>query len=456
MGFFRASLPSFAFFLLLGGTAAGAYWFGAARATHDTRTFTCSMHPQVRNPGPGLCPICHMELVPRDSAGHTAGPGITIDPIVVQNMGVRTELVREGELARELRWFGTLAIAQPSVRDITIKFSAVVERLYADRDGMPIEAGAPLMDLYAPDLLQAAERLIAAKRSGDAAALQATRLRLSRWDVPDAQVEAWLQSEAFGRTIPWPSPVGGTVLQRSIVQGSALAAGSSALRIADLTTLWLEAKVPSADLAFVPPGTDAEVHLDGGTEPVRAKVLEILPTIDETLRMGTVRLAVPNPTRALRPGQFGQVRLRVVVAARALQIPDAAVLDSGLRQLAYVALGNGRFEARTLELSAHGEGGMVAVRRGVQLGEHVVTSGQFLLDAESRLREGASKLSDANLLGGGALPAAPATPLDASQQAAVDAAFARYVAVQTQLAQDREPGPLWAELANAEIGRAHV
>lgn len=449
MGLFRASLPAFAFFVLLGGAAAAGYWFGAARATHDTRTFTCSMHPQVQHEGPGLCPICHMELVPRDAVGSQADAAIAIDPVVVQNMGVRVQAATERELARELRWFGALAVAQPRVRDVTLKFAAVVERLYADRDGMPIQQGAPLFALYAPDLIQAQERLLAAKRSGDATALAAARLRLSRWDVADAQIDAWLQSEQIERTVVWPSPASGIVLQRSAVEGSSLAAGSSPVRLADLSTLWLEAKVPIADLPLVGAGTAAQVHLDGSPDPIRATVLEVLPTIEESLRTGTVRLEVPNPNHTLRPGQFAQIHLRVVIAPKALQIPDEAVLDSGTRHVAYVALGNGRFAARTLQLGARGEGGMVEVRQGVQAGEHVVTSGQFLIDAESRLREGASKFADEHLLGGGALPAAPAVPLDANQQAAVDAVFAKYLAVQTTLAKDQEPGALWSELATA-------
>jgi len=282
MSFLRSSLPAFAFFALLGGAAAAGYFLGTARSAEDNRIYTCSMHLQVRQRGPGVCPICHMDLLPVDMVHRDEGPAITIDPVLVQNMGVRVQTAARGELAQDLRLFGTLEIAQDRLRDITLKFGGFIEKLQASRDGQAVNAGEPLLELYAPDLVVAEERLIAAKRGGEEGPLAAARLRLDRWDVPAQAIDELLRSERAPRTIVWPSPVTGVVVQRNVTQGSRVEAGATVLRLADLTHLWCDVQVPESQIASVRSGQPATLELP--SEPGRrreATVTALVPMVDE-------------------------------------------------------------------------------------------------------------------------------------------------------------------------------
>jgi len=451
MSLFRSSLPALAFFLLLGGAAAAGYFVGASRTVADTRIFTCSMHPEVRQRGPGRCPICDMELVPVDAVPKDEGPAITIDPVLVQNMGVRVQTAARGELAQDLRFFGTLQIAQDRLRDITLKFAGFVEKLQASRDGQAITRGEPLFELYAPDLVVAEERLVAAKRGGaDSMPLMAARMRLERWDVPAAVIDEVLESERVPRTIVWPSPVTGVVVQRNVTQGSRAEAGATVLRLADLSRLWLDAQLPESQLAAVRPGQQAIVELP--SEPGRrreAKVAAIVPVVDERSRTATARLDLPNDDGALQPGMFARVRVRTRTEASALLIPADAVLDTGERQLVWIALGGGRFEPRTVRLGAAGEGGVVQVLDGLAAGESVVVSGQFLIDAESRLREATRRFTAKDRLPTDAPPTGAPLDVDAAAQKELDGLCRSYLALQMALAADRDDGDAWRALRAA-------
>jgi Cu(I)/Ag(I) efflux system membrane fusion protein/cobalt-zinc-cadmium efflux system membrane fusion protein len=160
------------------------------------------------------------------------------------------------------------------------------------------------------------------------------------------------------------------------------------LRIADLSRLWLDARVFDADLPHVSLGQRAVVTIDGaGGAPRAASVVLIQPRIDPETRSATVRLELDNADLALRSGMYATALFEVEIAPEALVVPREAVIDTGLRQVAFVALGGGRFEPREVALGEEGDGGRVQVLSGLAAGEEVVVSGQFLLDAESRTRE---------------------------------------------------------------------
>ncbi len=440
----------------LGLSLATGYSIGSQTHAADQRVFTCSMHPQVRNAGAGMCPICRMELVPADAAVGDQGAAIAIDPVMVQNAGVRIQRVARGELADDLRLSGSLAVAQDREQDITLRFSGFLEVLHANRDGMAIRKGDPLFEVYSPDLIVAEERLIAAKRSGEAVPLQAARLKLERWDVPAATMAAVIASGDVPRTIVWPSPVNGLLVERSVVQGGRIDAGMTALRIADLSTVWLEAQVPESQVASVSVGMEATIELQSQPGVTRTgKVSLIAPLVDEHTRTGSLRIELPNPDGKLMPGMYARVRLHVLRKPDAALIPDEAIIETGERRLCWVALGDGRFEPRTLRLGAAGAGGVTEVLDGVAVGEPVVVSGQLLIDADSRLRENMRKFLAKDLLPAGAIAAAPAEPVhDAALQQEVDAVFSAYLEVGKGLALDRDDVTAWQHLgaAVAKIG----
>jgi hypothetical protein len=450
-------LPGLAFFILLGAAAAGGYWFGLQRgggggsAAGAATEYTCSMHPQVRQGGPGLCPVCHMELVPVGASDGGEGPGVRIDPVIVQNMGVRVAPVARGVLRRTVRAFGVLREAQPRQRDIALKVGGFVETLQADTVGMRIRRGDPLFELYSADLVVAQEELIAARRSGNADLIAAARQKLLLWDVPSELVDELEGAEAARRTLTWRSPVDGVLVQRDIVEGAPAMADRALLRIVDLSVLWLDAQVPESQIAAVDLGRTAAARFVAlpGLE-VEGPVVFVAPDLDPVTRTGLARVEVANPDGALKPGMFARLRLDVTDPAEVVLIPAEAVLDSGLRQVAWIALGGGRFEPRELAIGRVGDEGLVEVRSGLLAGEHVVLSGQFLIDAESRLRESSRKMSGEGLLeDGDRLPVGAGEPLGEVAQAAVDAVLEAYLAATTAFAADRDEPAAWGALREA-------
>jgi Cu(I)/Ag(I) efflux system membrane fusion protein len=456
-----ASLPAIAFFALLLLVAEITWRIGFdAGVAHERaggatgQVYTCSMHPQVRQPGPGLCPICHMELTPLDAAAGEPG-AVTIDPVVVQNMGVRVHTVARGPLRRSVRAFGTLRAAEPRLRDIALKFDGFVERLFAATEGMRIERGQELFAVYAPDLIVAQEELIAARQSGDPALLAAARQKLLLWDVPERTVDELQAQDRARRTLTWTSPVQGTLLRRDVVEGAPAGRNEVLLRIVDLSVLWLDAQLPESQLALVREGMPA--HATFAAAPgheVEGLVVFVAPALDEAARTATVRVEVPNAELALKPGMFARLVLAPTVVDDALLVPQEAVLDTGIRQLAWVAQGKGRFESRAVRLGARGDDGMVAVLDGLTAGEHVVTSGQFLIDAESRLREGSRKLDDQGLLPGGELPPPQPVQLSAPSQQHADALLAAYLQVTAAFAGDQHDDRAWQAMTAAATALA--
>lgn len=468
---FRSALPAIAFFLLLGAALGVGYWFGThvgggVGGAAVGKVYTCSMHPQVRQDGPGQCPICHMELVPLaavPASGGASDGALAIDPVVVQNMGVRTAVVTHGPLHRTVRAFGVLREAEPRQHEITLKVGGFVERLFADSEGMAIAAGDPLFELYSPELVVAQAELIGARQSGNADLLAAARQKLLLWDVPPALVDALQARDEPQRTLTWRSPVAGTLLGRQVTAGAAAERNAPLLRIVDLGELWLDAQVAERDLAGLQTGQSAVATFAALPGERNGEVVFVAPVVDTATRTAAVRVAIANPDGALRPGMFARLALPRLLADDAVQVPAEAVLDTGHRQVAWRSLGGGRFAVREVVTGAVGDDGLVQVLAGLVAGETVVVSGQFLIDAESRLREGARKFGTDGLLGEGPPVAPPGdVALSAGQRQQLDDLLRAYFAVTAALAVDRVDDLGWRTFTEralafggpAELGNA--
>lgn len=450
-----AALPATALLLLWVLTAEIAVRVGRAQGGGGAATVvhTCSMHPQVRHDGPGLCPICHMELVPlaaAAAAGTASAHEVRIDPVVVQNMGVRLSMARKAPLLRTLRAFGELRIAEDRRRDIALKVPGFVERLFADTTGMAIARGAPLFELYSPALSVAVAELIAAQRAGDPALLAAARQKLLRWDVDAAVVDALQARDEPPRAIPFQSPIAGVLVQKDLVAGAPIEAGRTVLQVADQSVLWLDAQVPEGALGGLEPGQSATATLPAlpGRE-LRGTLTFVAAAVDPTTRTATVRWSIDNPDGSLRPGMFARAELTLTAAADILQVPAEAILDTGIGKLAWIAVGKGRFEPRRVTVGRSGDDGAIEVLAGIADGEAVVVSGQFLIDAESRLREGTRKFADDGLMPDGDVPLPTAVALSATTQTAIDGLAIAYAEVGRALAADREDPARWAALRDA-------
>lgn len=380
----------------------------ASPADRPKQLWTCGMHPQVIQDHPGRCPICGMELVPLAAQPaapsgheeHAAAAAVVIDPVVVQKMGVRTAPVTEGTLAVPVRAVGVLAEAEPARHDVNLRVSGWIERLPAHTEGMHLEAGDALFDLYSPELEAAVAELIAARRARDAgAAGRATvdrvgaaaerKLRLYGLAADDVARLARLAQPP--RAVTFRSPIRGHLVEKNVVEGAAVQAGDRVMRIVDHSQLWLDARVFEQDLPLVRVGQTARATLTAlPGEVVEGEVIFIHPHVDERTRTAMVRLVVPNPSLVLRPGMYASVEIATEAPAPTMLVPREAVIDTGARQLVFVMRDAGTFEPRNVTLGAEAEG-VVQVLGGLAPGEEVVTSGQFLLDAESRTREAVAK-----------------------------------------------------------------
>lgn len=370
----------------------------AAVADRPVRYYTCGMHPWVVLAEPGNCPICHMKLEPIDPNKFTGE--VAINPEITQNIGVRSELVKSGALMRTIRTVGTVEYAEPLVRDVNTKNGGWVQKLYIDRMGQQVKAGEPLFELYSPELYSAQEEYLLAYRNlqknQDAYSqnlLDAARKRLSYFDISDAQIAALEQADKPSKSMAVMAQSDGVVIEKNINQGMRIESGMLLYRIADLSKVWMIATVYEYQLPFIYEGQTAVMslpYIPGQT--FEGKVSYIYPYLDQKLRQVKVRVEFENPAGLLKPGMYAEVELKSTLAQDRVMVSRSAIMDTGKRQMAFVDLGNGRFEPRQVHLGVETEAGQVEVLEGLKPGERVVVSGQFLLDSEASLRESLAKM----------------------------------------------------------------
>jgi RND family efflux transporter MFP subunit len=336
--------------------------------------------------------------------GRKAGPAMSNMPGMgapAPSRSLVTAVAAEQELVRELRLVGRVVPAESAVRIVAARVDGYVEHLDADFTGLTVRAGDPLLELYSPMLVSAEQEVILAahlraslgpdaapeaRRNADSLAAAARR-RLALWNVGDDQVSEIERSGQVRRTLTLRAPSAGTVLEKDVVEGQAVAAGAPLFRIADLSVVWLEADVFEDDLAAVRIGQHAVVDFDAFRgEPVQAVVSYVSPVVDSLARTGSVRLILKGAAGRIRPGMFGTARIEAPIGHPAIVIPRQAALVTGDRQLVFVVDSIGRPHPRPVVLGAETDS-LVEVLHGLGAGERVVTAAAFLLDAESNLSE---------------------------------------------------------------------
>ncbi len=347
-----------------------------------------------------------MDLLPVYEDQISGGPAITIDPTVVQNMGVQTAVVKKGVLTKSLRTVGYLEVPETGLYDITVKVGGYIETLYADKTGMHIHKGEPLFDLYSPDLVVAEEELIAAHKSVEALAsasedvrtqaqtlVESARRKLELLDISDGDIDAIVKQDHAGKTVTFRSPAEGHLEDKMIVQGTAVQPGMKLMRIEDHKTLWLEAQVYEGQLPLVKVGDMADATFDAlPGQTVSGKIIFINPHLDQMTRTVDVRIELDNSDFTLKPGMYATVRIHAEPIEDALLVPRESVIDTGTRKILFVQEAGGHFSPRMVTTGLSGEHDQIQILSGVAPGEVVVTSGQFLMDVESRTQEAIQKL----------------------------------------------------------------
>ncbi|MBV2133186.1 efflux RND transporter periplasmic adaptor subunit [Pseudomonas sp. MAP12] len=385
--------------LVLG--AGGGYWFAQQRSPEvadkaepaaialDERQVLYwydPMYPQQRFDKPGKSPFMDMELVPRYADAAADSAAVSIDPRLIQNLGLRLATVSRGAIASSLEVTGMLAFNERDVAVVQARTAGFVERVYARAPGDVLAAGAPLADLLVPEWAAAQEEFLALRRSGDAELLAASRQRLRLTGMPAALIAKVERSGKAQPTLTITSPIGGVLQELAVRTGMSMAAGNTLARINGLDSVWLELAVPEAEAGALDAGQAVEARLPAlAGEVLTGRVATILPEVNADSRTLRVRVELPNPDGRLRPGLTAQVRLNRASEQGVLSVPSEAVIRTGRRALVMLAEGAGRFRPVEVQPGLESDGRTV-ILSGLEEGQQVVASGQFLLDSEASLK----------------------------------------------------------------------
>ena len=323
-------------------------------------------------------------------------PGtVRIAPEKVQRAGVRTDLVTRRALARTVRAYGVIAQDERRQAVLTAKFDGFIEELLVPLTGATVAPGQPLARIWVEsrEILQKQSDYAAALRGGRPADLERAAANLRQFDIPEAAFETLRRSGEPVRSLTLNAVTGGTVLERPALNGMRFTSGMTLFRIADLSVVWVMARIAERDLAAVAVGQTVRVMPNGTSgAPITGRVGFVYPELDAATRTGMVRVELANPQGLLRIGQYADVEIETGGGqSTVIAVPDSAVIDSGARRVAFVVRGDGLFEARQLTLGRRGDG-FVEVLAGLAEGERIVVTGNFLIDAESNLRAAISGL----------------------------------------------------------------
>ncbi len=377
---------------------------GGAQPTH----WKAPMDPTYVRDAPGKSPM-GMDLVPVCPSGGGEMPegAVQINPGMIQNMGVRMARVERRDLTRVVRAVGRVDYDERLVEHVHIKVQGWIEKLYVEYEGEMVERGQPLLELYSPELVSTQEELLVAARYRDATAdspfadvrrggdelFEATRRRLELWDIPDRDIDRLLDRGIVRKTLTLYAPANGVVTHLGVRKGMEVGANDDLYTIADLSHVWVYADIYEYELAWVAEGQRGAVELSylPGV-PLEATVTYIYPYLDPKTRTARVRLELDNPGGVLKPDMFANVSIEAETRKGVIAVPEEAVIRSGRRNLIVVAIGEGRFQPRDVTLGLDTGDGWLEVRDGLRESERVVTSGQFLIDSESKLQEAVQKL----------------------------------------------------------------
>jgi membrane fusion protein, copper/silver efflux system len=359
------------------------------------------MAPGQKFDKPGKSPFMDMQLVPMYADGGSASDGgtVTISSRVQQNLGVRVAEVKLGSLASTVEAVGSVAYNERDVAVVQARSNGFLERLYVRAPLDPVRKGQPLAELYVPDWVAAQEEYLTAKRisaQSTARSLagldEGARQRMRLVGMSDAQIAALEASGKVQTRVTITAPIGGVVGELTAREGMTVMAGAPLFRLNGLSTVWVNAELPESLAAQVRPGNPVEARTPSLPGAVfNGKVSAIVPEVNAATRTIKARIELANPTGQLVPGMFATVNFTPQARKEVLLVPSEAVIQTGKRSVVVTALGDGRFASVDVELGLDSNG-QTEIRKGLQAGQKVVVSGQFLVDSEANLKAAASRM----------------------------------------------------------------
>lgn len=410
----------------------------------EVEYWTCAMHPSVKMKDPGSCPICGMDLVPAGkkedgkrgdgkngemneetgsaggehdhsmngtaSSAAREGEGsseFTVDPVRQQLINVRTEPVIMMDMTKQIRTVGTVELDETKIEHIHTKFSGWIEEVYVDYKWQHVKKGDPLFTVYSPELVSTQEEYLLALRSkrilgesrfkeiseGTDTLVRASRKRLELWDVSESQLREIERTGKVKKSITIHSPITGHVSFKNAFENQHVEPQTLIYTIADHSTAWVNADIYENEIPLVKVGQEAILTVESYPgEKFHGKITFKWPHLMTDTRTTKVRFEFPNPDLKLLPGMYADVSIEIPLG-RSLAVPESAVLRTGRQNVVFVNKGNGRMQARRVELG-NKAGDYYEVLRGLEVGESVVSRANFLIDAESRLQAATATWGD--------------------------------------------------------------
>ncbi|OGU54587.1 MAG: efflux transporter periplasmic adaptor subunit [Ignavibacteria bacterium RBG_13_36_8] len=422
---------------------------GSGSDVGEKQLYTCGMHPQIISDEPGNCPICEMKLVPIKSNNVSVGgrkilywrapmdpneiyekPGkskmgmdlvpvyedeagaegiVRIDPVVEQNMNLKTEAVMKKNLSQNVITNGVLKTDETREYIVTTRVDGWVQKLYVNYTGQKVRNGDKLMDIYSPELLSAEQEYLTAlsyrssinnsslkdiQKSGNELVDNAYK-KLQLLEMSDSEIEKLKNTKELKTYVTLYAQKSGTVVEKKIIEGEKIKAGEPLLHITDLSNLWLTADIYEYELSKINLGASAKIKynfMQGKT--FSGKVSFIYPTIESKSRTARIRIDVANTNGELKPEMFANVEIHGRDLGETLVVPESSVLRSGTKDMVILSLGGGKFKPQGIHLGGYSDG-YYQVLKGLNEGDKVVTSAQFLIDSESNLKAAVSQFSGA-------------------------------------------------------------
>ncbi|MHB1687395.1 MAG: efflux RND transporter periplasmic adaptor subunit [Ignavibacteriaceae bacterium] len=337
---------------------------------------------------------------------------IHIDPATQQNIGVTTETVEKRKLSRNIRTTANITYDETKLYTITTKIMGYVEKLFVDYTGQLVRKGQPLLEIYSPDLVSTQEEYLQAikyrneisksgsliSQKGADQLVESAKRRLLYWDISEKEIQALEKRGTPQKTMTIYSPANGIVTDKMVINGQNIEPGMALYKIADLSTVWGLAQIYQYELPWIKVGDKVDLQLSyipGKT--FEGHVKYIYPFLNSDSKTVQVRIEIYNTNNfEFKPGMFADVTIKSSLTLETITVPNQAIIHTGTRDVAIIALSNGYFEPRNVTLGARGDGGYVQILDGIHEGENIVTSSEFLIDSESNLNAALNNMKQPN------------------------------------------------------------